>query len=141
MPPNVDEGPYEADMTKETDMTEQAAAPTPKDAINIDSNNDNNNDDEYEEYINPDTKDDGDVEDNNTLHPQTARKQGCEEREEESLFSEDSKDDHDDNDHDDYYSESSDNKSKKKKKSRRNPKSTIRTSKKTHCSGNGLPAT
>ena len=28
-PPNVDEGPNEADTTEETDMIEQAAAPTP----------------------------------------------------------------------------------------------------------------
>ena len=69
------------------------------------------------------------------MHPQTARKKGCEERGEESLFSEDS-----DDDHNDHYSESSDYESKKKKKSRRTPKSTIRTPKKTHWSGNGLPA-
>ena len=62
-------------------------------------------------------------------------KQGCEEREEESLFSEDS-----DDDHDDHYSESRDEYSKKKKISRRNPNSTIPTPKETHWSGNGLPA-
>ena len=33
LPLNVDEGPYEADKTKETDTTEQAAASTPKGAI------------------------------------------------------------------------------------------------------------
>ena len=45
-------------------MTKQAASTTPKDTINIDSGDDNDNDDE-------------DKEDNNTLHPQTERKQGC----------------------------------------------------------------
>ena len=44
-PIDVDEGPYEADMTEEADTTEQAAAPTPKDTINIDSGNDNDNND------------------------------------------------------------------------------------------------
>ena len=121
-PPNTDESPYEADMTKETDAIEQAAAPTPKDTINIDSGNKNDNYDEDEEY-------------DNTLHPQTARKQGCEDREEESLFYKDS-----DDDHDDHYSESSDDESKKKNKSRSTPKSTIWTPKKNHWSGNGLPA-
>ena len=83
-PPCVDEVPYEADTTKETDMTKQAAATTPKDTINIDSGDDNN-------------KDDKDEEDDNILHPWTARKQGCEnDTEEESLFSGDSDDDHDD---------------------------------------------
>ena len=82
------EVPYEADMTEETDMTKQAAAPTPKDAINIDSGDGNDNDDKDEE-------------DENTLHPWTARKQGCENRTEEPLFSKDSDNDHDDNDHDD----------------------------------------
>ena len=134
-PPRMDEGPYEADTTKETDTTEQVAASTPKDPINIDSDDDNANNDKDQDDINSDTKDDGEVEDDNTLHPRTARKQGCEEREEESLFSEDS-----DDDHDDHYSESSDDESKKKKRPRRTPKSTIRTPKKTHWSGNGLPA-
>ena len=59
--PDVDEGPYEADTTEETDTTEQAAAPTPKDTINIDSGDDNDNDNKDEE-------------DDNTLHPRTARK-------------------------------------------------------------------
>ena len=126
-PPGVDEGPYEADTTEETDMTEQASAPTPKDTINIDSGDDNDNDDEDEE-------------DDNTLHPRTARKQGCENRTEEPLFSNDSDNDHGDNDHNDHYSESSDDESNKKNKSRRTPKSTIRTPKKTYWSGNGLPA-
>ena len=85
----MDEDPYEADTTKETDTTEQAADPTPKDTINIDNGDDN---------------DDKDKEDDNTLHPRTSRKQGCENRTEEPIFNEDSNDDHDDNDHDDHYS-------------------------------------
>ena len=44
MPPDVDEGPYEADTTKETNTNEQAASPNPKDTINIDSGDDNDND-------------------------------------------------------------------------------------------------
>ena len=60
-PPDVDEGPYEADTTEETDKTKQLAAPTLIDTINIDSSDDNDNDDK-------------DKEDENTLHPQTARK-------------------------------------------------------------------
>ena len=76
-PPDVDEGPDGDDTTEETDTTKQAAGLTPKDAINIDSNEDNDKDNEDEEDINTDTKDDGDVEDDNTLHPRTARKQGC----------------------------------------------------------------
>ena len=123
----MDEGPYEADTTKETDTTEQAAAPTPKDTINIESGDKNDNDDKDEE-------------DDNTLHPRTARKQGCDNHTEEPILSEDSDDDHDDNDHDEHYSESSDDESKKKKRPRRTPKSTIRTPKKTHWSGNPLPA-
>ena len=70
-PPDVDEGPYEADTTEETDMNEQAAAPTPEDTI--DSDDDNTNDYKYEE-------------DDNTLHSRTARKQGCENHPKESLF-------------------------------------------------------
>ena len=58
---DVDEGPYEVDTTKETDMTDKAAAHTPEDTIDI--VDDNNNEDK---------------EDKNTLHSQTARKQGCE---------------------------------------------------------------
>ena len=53
--PGADEGPYEADTTN------QAAATTPKDTINIDSGDDNDNDDEDEE-------------DDKTLHPRTVRK-------------------------------------------------------------------
>ena len=97
-------------------------------AIDIDSDDENDNDDEDEDDINANTKDGGDVEDDNTLHPRTVSNKGNEEREEESLFSEDS-----DDGHDEHESESSDNKSKKKKKSRR-------TLKKTHWSDNGLPA-
>ena len=78
----MDEGPYEADTNEDTDTTEQADALTPKDAINIDSDDDNNNNEEDKEDINATTKDDRDVEDNKTLHPRTARKQGCEERDE-----------------------------------------------------------
>ena len=40
-PPDVDEGPYEADTIKETDTTEQTAAPTSKYPINIDSDDGN----------------------------------------------------------------------------------------------------
>ena len=60
-PPVVAEGPYEVDTTDDTDMTEQAAALTPEDTIYI--GDDNNND--YK-----------DKEDDNTLHPRTARQQG-----------------------------------------------------------------
>ena len=74
-PPDAVEGPYEADTTKDTNTTDQAAAPTPKDAINIDSDDDNDNDDEDEDEVNAETKDDGDAKDNNTLHLRTARKQ------------------------------------------------------------------
>ena len=66
-PPRVDEGPYEADTTKETNTTEQVAALTPKDVINIDSDDENNNDDKDEDDVNADTKDDGDVKKDNTL--------------------------------------------------------------------------
>ena len=125
-PPDVDEGPYEADKTKETDTTEQAAASTPEDTISIDSGDNNEIDDKDEE-------------DDNTLHPRKAKKQGCDNRTEEPLFSEDSDNDHNDNDDNDHYSESSDDKSKKKKRPRRTPKSTIRNPKKTHWSGNPLP--
>ena len=47
-PPVVSKVPYEVDMTKATDMTEQAASPNPKDTINIDSGDDNGNDDKDE---------------------------------------------------------------------------------------------
>ena len=116
---DVDEGPYEADTTKETDTTKQAAAPTPKDTINIDSGDKNDNDDEDEE-------------DDNTLHPRTARNQGCENRTEEPLFSEDSDDDNNENEHDAHYSKSSNDESKNKKRPISTPKSTIRNQKKTH---------
>ena len=96
-------------MTEETDMTKQADAPTPKDTINIDSGDDNDNDDE-------------DKEDNNTLHPKTARKQGCENRMEEPLLSDDSNDYHDNNDHYDKYSESNDDENKKEKRPRSTPR-------------------
>ena len=108
-PPDVDEGPYEADTAEETDTTKQADAPTPKDTMSIDSGNDNDNEDE---------------EDDNTLHPRIEMKQGCENRMEKPIFSKDSDDDHDDNDHDYHYSESSDYESKKKKIPRSTPKST-----------------
>ena len=112
----MDEGPYEAYTNEETDMTDQAAAPTPEDTINRGNDNDNGNDNN-----NDNDNNDEDEEDNNTLHPQTARKQGCENRTEEPIFNEDSNDDHDENDHDDHYSESSDADSKKKKIPRRTP--------------------
>ena len=84
-------GPYEVDTTEEADMTEQVAAPAPEDTIEID---DNNNNDEWAHVQ--------DEEDDNTLHPWTARNQGCEnDPEEESLFSDESNNDHDDNDHSD----------------------------------------
>ena len=44
----MDEGPYEANTTEETDTTEQAADPTPKDEINIDSDDNNDNNDKEE---------------------------------------------------------------------------------------------
>ena len=88
-PPDVDEGTYDIDTTDATDTTEQAAAHSPEDSIDINDDN--------EKY-------DKEEEDNSTLHPQTARKQGCENHPEEPLFSEDSDDDHNDNDPDDDYS-------------------------------------
>ena len=39
-PPVVDESPYDADTAEETDRTEQAAASTPKDPIDIDNYDD-----------------------------------------------------------------------------------------------------
>ena len=98
-------------------MTEQAAAPTPEDTIDIGDDNDN---------------DDEDKEDDRTLHPRTARKQGYENNLEESLFSEDSDDDHVDNYPDDNYSASTDDGDKKKKSKRKTPKSTIWIPRKTH---------
>ena len=124
-PPDVDEGPYEVDKTEETDMTEQAADPTPEDIIDIGDDNDN---------------DDKDEEDDNTLHPRTARKQGCENHPEESLLSNNGNNDHDDKDPDDNYSESTDDENKKKKRPRKTPKSTIRTPRKNHWSNNLSPA-
>ena len=97
-PPDVDEVPCEVYTTEETDMTKQAAAPTPEDTIDISNDND---------------KDDEDKEDDNTFHPRKARKQGCENHPEESIFSEDSDDKHYDNDPDDDYSESTDDENKK----------------------------
>ena len=55
-PIKVDEGPYEDERTEEIDTNKQADAPNPKDAINIDSNEDNDKDDEDKEDINSDTK-------------------------------------------------------------------------------------
>ena len=92
-------------------MTEQAAAPTPEDTIDIGEDNDNYDKDE---------------EDDNTLHPRTERKQGCENHPEESLFSDNSDDDHNDNSPNDNYSESTDDENKKKKNKRKTPKSSIR---------------
>ena len=120
-PPDVDKGPYEVDTIEETDMTEQAAAPTLEYTIDIGNYNDNNGKDK---------------EDGNTLHPRTERKQECENHPEESLFSDNSNDGHDDNDPDDDYSESSDDENKKNKRPRRTPKSTIRIPRKNHWSGN-----
>ena len=40
-PLDVAESPYEVDTTKETDMTEQVAVPTPEDTIDIGDDNDN----------------------------------------------------------------------------------------------------
>ena len=111
-PLDVDEGPNEADTTEETDMTEQAAVPIPEDKIN--SSDDNANDDE---------DDNKDEDNNNTSQPRTARKQGCEDHTDESLFSDNSDADHDDNDHHEDYSESSDGENRKKKRPRRSPKS------------------
>ena len=76
-------GLYEVDTTKEADMTKQAAATAPEDTIEI---GDDNNNDEWAHGQ--------DEDDDNTLHPRTARKQGCENYlEEESLFSNESDND------------------------------------------------
>ena len=124
------EGPYEVDTTKEADMTEQAAAPAPEDTIEIGDDNDN------DEWAHGQDEDD-----DNTLHPPTARKQGREnDPEEESLFSDEIDNDHDDNDTDDKYSESTNDENKKKKSKRKTPTSTIRTPRKTHWSGSTSPA-
>ena len=74
------------------------------------------------------------------MRPRKARKQGCENNPEESLFSEDSDNDHVDNDPDDDYSASTDDGDKKKNIKRNTPKSTIRFPRKTHWSGRKLPA-
>ena len=67
-------------------MTEQAAAPAPEDTIEIGDDNDN---DEWAHGQDDD--------DDKTSHPQTARKQRCEnDPEEESLFSNERDNDHDD---------------------------------------------
>ena len=90
-PPDVAEVPYEVDTTEETDMTKQAADPTPDGTIGIGDDDDNDNNDKDEE-------------DDNTMHPRTARKQGYENHPEESLFSDNINDDHNDNDPNDDYS-------------------------------------
>ena len=68
------EGLYEADTTEEADTIKQAAASTPKEAIDIDSKDNKYNDGKDEDGINADAPDGGDVEDDNTLHPRKARK-------------------------------------------------------------------
>ena len=73
------EGLDEADMTEEADTTKNAAASTPKEAIDIDRNDDKYNDGEDEDDINADATDGADDEDDNTLHPPKARKKGNEE--------------------------------------------------------------
>ena len=124
------EGPYEVDTTKEVDMTKQAAAPAPEDTIEICDDNDN---DEWARGQ--------DEDDDNTLHPRTARKQGYEnDPEEESLFSNESDNNHDENDPDNHYSESTGDENKKKRSKRKTPTSTIRTPSKTHWSGRTSPA-
>ena len=125
--PSQDEGLDEADTTEEADTTKKVAVSTPKEAIDIDSDDDKDNDGKDKDDFNADTTDGGDVKDDNTLHPREARKKGNEESDEDTLFSNDK-----DNNHDDHNSESSDDESEKKK-SRRTPK-------KTHWSGNRLPA-
>ena len=73
--------PFEADTTKETDLTKQAAAPDPGDSIEISDDNDNNgwSQDQQECENNPDDQ--------------------------EQLFSADSDDDKNYNDPDDDYSQ------------------------------------
>ena len=124
-------GPYEVDTTKEADMTEQAAAPAPEYTIEIGDNNNNNN--EWAQG-----QDEGN---DNTLHPWTARKQGCEnDPEEKPLFSNESDNDHDDNNPNDDYSQSSNDENKNKKSKRKTPTSTIRTPGENHFSGRTSPA-
>ena len=81
---------YEADTTKETAVTKQAAAPAPGDPIEIDDDNDNNG--------------------------RSRDQQECEKNPDDQLFSAESYDDNDNNDPDDEYSQSTDDEKKKKKK-------------------------
>ena len=106
--------------------SEQPAAPTPEDTIDIGDDNNKNEEDK---------------EDDNTLYHWTARKQGCEnDSEKESIFSKDSEDDHDDNNPNENYSESTDDEIKKNKSKRKTPKSTIMMPRKTHWTGRTSPA-
>ena len=99
--------PYEDDMTEETDLTEQAAAPATGNPIEIGNDNDN----------------DGWSQD----------QQECEnDPDDQELFSAESDDNNDENDPDDDYSQSSDGVDKKKRSKRKNPTSTIRTPRNTH---------
>ena len=125
--PSQDEGQDEANTTEDTDTTKKAAVSTSKDAIAIDSNDNDNNDGKDKDDFNADTTDGADVKDNNTLHPREARKKGNEESDKDTLFSNDKDDDHYNHDSKSSIDES------KKKKSRMTPK-------KTHWSGNELPA-
>ena len=125
--------PYEADTTKEADMTEQESAPAPGDLIEIGDDNDNDGGvhDPYGQ----------DEDDDNISLPRPARLQGCEnDPEEESLFSNESDDDNDENDPDDDYSQLSDGADKKKKSKRKAPKSTIWTPRMSHFSDRKSPA-
>ena len=102
------EVPYEVEMTEEADMTEQEAAPAPEDTIEIGDDNDN------DEWVHGQDEDD-----DNTLHPWTSRKQGCEnDSEEESLFSNGSDNDHYENNPDDDYYQSTNDENKKNKSKR-----------------------
>ena len=123
--PSQSEGLDEADTTEEADTTKKAAASTPKDAIDIDSDDNKDNYGEDKDEINADAIDGADDEYDNTLHPPKARKKGNEESDDNSLFSKDK-----DNNHGGHESESSNDESEKKK-SRRTPK-------KPHWSGNGF---
>ena len=83
--------PYEAETTKEADMTEQSAAPAPGDPIEISDDTDNN------DWAHSQDKDD----DNISLS-RPARLQGCEnDLDDESLLSNENDDDNGDNDLDD----------------------------------------
>ena len=79
--PSQAEGLDESDTNEEADTTNKAAAFTPKDAIEIDSDDNKDNDGKDKDVFNADTTDGGDVKDNNTLHPREARKKGNEESE------------------------------------------------------------